>query len=61
MPVSGVRCHKKLKHITNGINRPQGQAFKNLGKVYASQGWEGIGYVRKVAALNNQASSILIQ
>lgn len=41
--------------------RVQDQALKNPGKLYTSQGWEGVGYVREVAALNTQASSILIQ
>lgn len=41
--------------------RAQDQALENPGKVYTPQGWEGIGYVREVAALNTQASSILIQ
>lgn len=46
-----------MSKLTGGSHA---QAFENLGKLYA-QGWEGVGYVREVAASNTQASSILIQ
>lgn len=61
IPLSDDQCNKKGEHMSKLTGGSHAQAFENLGKLYAPQGWEGVGYVREVAASNTQASSILIQ